>query len=38
MDKESAEKKLLEIHGENSFFMNSPSLSQNNHNWNILSI
>ena len=24
MDKESAEKRLLEIHGENSFFMNSP--------------
>ena len=24
MDKESAEKRLLEIHGKNSFFMNSP--------------
>jgi hypothetical protein len=24
MDKESAEKRLLEIHGENSFIMNSP--------------
>jgi hypothetical protein len=24
MDKESAEKRLLEIHGEDSFFMNSP--------------